>query len=92
MILSLIDAQTQAIRQPHAYSVPNEAKLDSVRPGWYVKLYADPPGQMFWLLVTSVTPDGFAGNIASRPLTDAFGHGDPLACSRRNVMDAMPPL
>ena len=92
MILSLVNAQARAVRDPQAHSIPNEGKLDAVRPGWFVKLLADPPGEVFWIVVTSISEDGFRGNIASRPLTDVFAHGDPVACSRRNVFDAMPPL
>lgn len=88
-LLPFTDAQEMAIKHPAKFYAPDQAELDAIKPGYFVK--ACTGSERFWFKVDRINDDGtLAATVSSDLLcTDEHGlsQGDQVQLERRFIYD-----
>jgi hypothetical protein len=86
LILDLVDAEAMARDNPQTFIVPEAARLDAVRPGWYLRVCRN--NERFWVIVNRIQNGAFVGGIANRLVFAdnlSFNMGTVIRVERRHV-------
>ena len=99
-----IDANERSILYPATFEVPCMHMLQSVKPGWFVKVGVEFDdgegddetgwnGERFWTEVVSVDDGVIIGRVDNNLLVKDHGieYGDLLEFSFSNILEVLPP-
>lgn len=93
MKYTLLDGIEQNRLYPDTFHIPDRAEIQSLRPGYFVKLCFEEENntpERMWVVITNIDGDNFTGILENEPLDiKSISYSDTVCFNSKHILDTM---